>query len=214
MLYFRIIETNALKILYSLGENDVFGDIKIIVFLSNRYLRNRLVFQFNYLQLQKSLHSFKFGPICENKSEKKMESRKEEGEWNEREFGGENIGIGGSRDWRTCAVADVRWMLERGRLDVGRYTTTLAFSPLSLFLSLLVFAKDQEEEEGIKGERSVGRDSVVQFRKRWKRDSTWPAAAAPPASTRRHARWRSVIFIFIQKPPGFSPLLFPPGPVM
>lgn len=37
-----------------MGENDVFGDIKIIVFLSNRYLRNRLVFQFNYLQLQKS----------------------------------------------------------------------------------------------------------------------------------------------------------------
>lgn len=36
MLYFRIIETNVLKILYSLGENDVFGDIKIIVFLSNQ----------------------------------------------------------------------------------------------------------------------------------------------------------------------------------
>lgn len=40
-----------------------------------QYLRNRLVFQFNYLQLQKSLHSFKFGPICENKSKKKKWNR-------------------------------------------------------------------------------------------------------------------------------------------
>lgn len=55
-----------------------------------------------------------------------------------------------------------------GAVGRGPIYYTLAFSPLSLSLplSLLVFAKDQEEEEGIKGERSVGRDSVVQFRKR------------------------------------------------
>lgn len=101
--------------------------------------------------------------ICENKNKKKKggdqnfqafgKKKKNgitEGRRRAEQTGGENIGIGGSSDWRTCAVADVPMNAGAGAVGRGLDTTRSLFL---LSLSLLVFAKDREK--GIKGERGA-----------------------------------------------------------
>lgn len=81
---------------------------------------------------------------------KKKKNGITEGRRRAEQTGGENIGIGGSSDWRTCAVADVPMNAGAGAVGRGLDTTRSLFL---LSLSLLVFAKDREE--GIKGEREA-----------------------------------------------------------
>lgn len=99
--------------------------------------------------------------ICENKNKKKKGRRSKfpsvwkkekngitEGRRRAEQTGGENIGIGGSSDWRTCAVADVPMNAGAGAVGRGLDTTRSLFL-LSLSLSACL------REEGIKGERGA-----------------------------------------------------------
>lgn len=84
-----------------------------------------------------------------------------EGRRRAEQTGGENIGIGGSSDWRTCAVADVPMNAGAGAVGRGLDTTRSLF-----LLSLSACLREGSGGGNKRRERSVGRDSVVQFRKR------------------------------------------------
>lgn len=112
--------------------------------------------------------------ICENKNKKKKggdqnfqafgKKKKNgitEGRRRAEQTGGENIGIGGSSDWRTCAVADVPMNAGAGAVGRGLDTTRSLF-----LLSLSACLREGSGGGNKRRERSVGRDSVVQFRKR------------------------------------------------
>lgn len=114
--------------------------------------------------------------ICENKNKKKKGRRSKfpsvwkkekngitEGRRRAEQTGGENIGIGGSSDWRTCAVADVPMNAGAGAVGRGLDTTRSLFL---LSLSLSACLREGSGGGNKRRERSVGRDSVVQFRKR------------------------------------------------
>lgn len=111
--------------------------------------------------------------ICENKNKTKKREEKFPSVWKKEkngitegrrraeQTGGENIGIGGSSDWRTCAVADVPMNAGAGAVGRGLDTTRSLF-----LLSLSACLREGSGGGNKRRERSVGRDSVVQFRKR------------------------------------------------